>query len=382
MILVIGHEASLTGAPIVLLHYSRWLTEIKKEKLIFLFTLGGPLIADFEKLGDVFILEPCFEPSPLITRIKKRILFNTEKNHKKNIIGRLLLLKPKLIINNTIVNGKVLKYFEGARIKIVSIIHELESVIRIYDKRGMVNDTIRLTDNFIVVSQAVKNNLINNHDIPEEKISVIYECVPNLSNSFKENCNIKEFGREKFIIGGCGNLIFRKGIDVFVRVAYELIYKRNIKDVLFFWVGGNEQSNLFVETNEDIKKLGLNDYVQISGETKSPHAFYEGMNIFLMTSREDPFPLVNLEAAQHGLPIICFDRSGGSPEFVTEDVGFVVPYLDVSAMADKIEILKNDIKLTKQFSANIKEKSKQYTVDIMAIKLYETITPYLINKTE
>jgi hypothetical protein len=50
-------------------------------------------------------------------------------------------------------------------------------------------------------------------------------------------------------------------------------------------------------------------------------------------------PLVCLEAATVGKPIICFAGGGGMPEFVEEDCGIVVPYLDISAMADCIVAL-------------------------------------------
>jgi glycosyltransferase involved in cell wall biosynthesis len=59
-------------------------------------------------------------------------------------------------------------------------------------------------------------------------------------------------------------------------------------------------------------------------------------------SREDPFPLVCLEAAATGKPVLCFDRGGGMPEFVRDDAGCVVPYLDLGAMAKCIVKLQQD----------------------------------------
>ena len=39
------------------------------------------------------------------------------------------------------------------------------------------------------------------------------------------------------------------------------------------------------------------------------------------------------------VPIICFEKSGGMPEFVEADAGIVVPYLDVEAMALAVSTL-------------------------------------------
>ena len=56
----------------------------------------------------------------------------------------------------------------------------------------------------------------------------------------------------------------------------------------------------------------------------------------VLTSREDPYPVVCLEKAALEKPIVCFANAGGASAFVEEDHGFVVPYLDGPAMADRI----------------------------------------------
>jgi glycosyltransferase involved in cell wall biosynthesis len=46
--------------------------------------------------------------------------------------------------------------------------------------------------------------------------------------------------------------------------------------------------------------------------------------------------LVVLEAATHSKPTICFANAGGAPEFVQDDAGSVVPYLDIITVANVI----------------------------------------------
>jgi glycosyltransferase involved in cell wall biosynthesis len=67
-----------------------------------------------------------------------------------------------------------------------------------------------------------------------------------------------------------------------------------------------------------------------------------------LPSREDPFPLVCLEAAAFEKPILCFENAGGMPEFVEEDAGFVVPYLDVEVMCQRVAQLHDDPQLLSQ----------------------------------
>jgi glycosyltransferase involved in cell wall biosynthesis len=65
-------------------------------------------------------------------------------------------------------------------------------------------------------------------------------------------------------------------------------------------------------------------------------------HIFALTSREDPYPLVVLEAGLSGVPVVCFQGAGGAPELVEADGGVVVPYLDIELMADSIAWLADD----------------------------------------
>jgi glycosyltransferase involved in cell wall biosynthesis len=83
-------------------------------------------------------------------------------------------------------------------------------------------------------------------------------------------------------------------------------------------------------------------------------------NIFVLTSREDPFPLVCLEAASLGKPIICFDQSGGMPEFVSNGCGYVVPYLSIDSVREKIYYLKENRNIAEEIGNKAFDRVKQF----------------------
>jgi hypothetical protein len=75
----------------------------------------------------------------------------------------------------------------------------------------------------------------------------------------------------------------------------------------------------------------------MAGHRDDMLAVYSGADAFALTSREDPFPTVVLEALSAGLPVAAFDRSGGIPDMLRETrQGDVVPYGDLTAMAAAI----------------------------------------------
>ena len=65
-------------------------------------------------------------------------------------------------------------------------------------------------------------------------------------------------------------------------------------------------------------------------------------DIFALTSREDPYPLVVLEAALLQKPMVCFENAGGAQDLIETDAGIIVPYLSLNAMANAIVSIKEN----------------------------------------
>lgn len=67
---------------------------------------------------------------------------------------------------------------------------------------------------------------------------------------------------------------------------------------------------------------------------------YSAVDVFFNPTYEDNYPTVNLEAIACGTPVITYN-TGGSPESVSNEHGFVVAKGDVGAVVDVIGQLKN-----------------------------------------
>jgi glycosyltransferase involved in cell wall biosynthesis len=79
--------------------------------------------------------------------------------------------------------------------------------------------------------------------------------------------------------------------------------------------------------------------VRLAGGRVDTASYFGAADAFALTSREDPFPMVNLEAMARGVPVVAFVDAGGAVEVLTQRAGIVVPYLDVKAMAREIVAL-------------------------------------------
>lgn len=91
----------------------------------------------------------------------------------------------------------------------------------------------------------------------------------------------------------------------------------------------------------DGQRAGIADRLHLVAASDRPEAWMRAFDVFVLSAREDAYPLACLEAAAAGRPIVCFD-AGGMPEFVADDAGVVVDFPDVGAMAHAVAELGAD----------------------------------------
>jgi glycosyltransferase involved in cell wall biosynthesis len=113
--------------------------------------------------------------------------------------------------------------------------------------------------------------------------------------------------------------------------------------------------------------------VIFTGELENPFSVYKLFNLFLLTSREDPFPLVALESAWYHKPVICFDKGTGTAEFVKKGTGIISPYMDINTLADNIEKLRKDKLLLKKLGDKAHNLVEEYDINNIGPKIHKTI---------
>lgn len=339
-ILFIGYDASKTGAPILLLDIASSLS--REFNTDFLFHGGGVLYDDYKKLGQVHNLKKNKRTTTLLKRIInkfKRLMFGSDR---EQIFRKIEKVDYDIIYLNTVavlpLFLEIKSYLKG---KVVCHIHEMEMAINIFCRKNEIELADKFIAQYIAVSNAVKMNLISNHGVDEDKIEVVYGYSSmNNKQIFKSDLlKVLKIKQGSYIIGNVGRADLIKGFDVFINIAKNL--SKIEKNIIFVWVGHIPEENRGV-IKESISRLKLNDKVIFTG-SKDTSAIYPIFDIFIHTSREDSFPLSVLEAAQNGLPIISFEGSGGSKEFIEKTkAGKLVPYLDSSKMVNEILELKRD----------------------------------------
>jgi len=332
-ILFIGHDASLTGAPVLLLNLLQVLSERDDVESKVILVKGGALKSKYEELFHAEILKSIDYGNE--TSFFRRI-GNYLRYQKKVIELRKASRQFDLVFSNTIANGRLLKK-AFANHKIITYVHELSSVIQYFDRLGDSTFSLKLSSAFAVPSSAVSINLKNNFNIPENRLFKLsyYFPSPQLKRTKSEarKLFLKEHGLNEatFLVVGMGVATKRKGFDIFKDVASKFIQDSNIR---FVWIGD------FIEDESRQELPGLPNNLILTGFLPHNPENLLPFDVFLLTSREDPYPLVVLEAANVKLPSICFSKTGGITDFIDENTGWVVDGISVEKTIEVLKLLQ------------------------------------------
>lgn len=388
-ILFISHDANLAGAQYLLYYLLKFLKKEATVETLTLLVKGGGLEDDFRKVTNVIKWEN--------TSIKKKRFRLYNKFVKKTGLSKLSIndnqrkilnnhaieeikkFKPDVILSNTIANGEILLYFENLGIPFFIYAHELEKSIQTYTTPKLLQMQLAKSQHILAGSLAVKNNFIKNHDVNAEKITVInslVECeeIEKRYQSVNKVQILHELNipNNAIIIGGCGNLEWRKGVDLFINTALQ-VTNNTERNVHFVWVGAPKDSNEYFNLMYDLERMNLYKCVHLLEPSQDYFKYMACFDIFFLSSREDPYPLVMIEAGLNFNPVICFDNTGGAVNYVGIESGLIIPYLDIvkasSVLIDLIENTEKKIILGTEFY----KKAKQHDVAKIAPTILDVL---------
>lgn len=111
----------------------------------------------------------------------------------------------------------------------------------------------------------------------------------------------------RLCVGMVGHGSPRKGADIFLQLA------QVHSDVDFLWVGHWDYKH-----REFLAARPSNLYY--SGDTPNPYRLMKQFDLLLLSSREDPNPLILIEGMLLGVPVIAFSRTTAVTDFLGRNV--------------------------------------------------------------
>ena len=237
----------------------------------------------------------------------------------------------------------------------------------------------RYVNMFLPVSDALKKRLLEQHTIPARRIARIYngieleEYQPDISG--KASLEIrKEFGidKDQLIVGGVGRLTWGKGFEVLIKAIQPII--KAVPEAKILIVGDGPLKGKLERMGE---MLNVNSNLIFSGFRNDVRSLLSAIDVFVLPSFAEGFPMITLEAMAMLKPIIATNIDGITEQITDGKHGILVPPGDPDALSKAIMGLINDKQLAKNMGTEARKRvEKEFSVEKMVAeteKVYQSL---------
>lgn len=298
-ILFVAHSAQQGGAPMLGCNIIENLRR-KGYSFVIILMEPGPLYEEYNELGYVFM--------PLSRYDLKRFLNRLKKN--KTI---------RHCLANSSLTGEYAEVISQCGLDIVTLVHEMDKTILSCCVLNYLEDAMEYSKKIVFPSSVVLNSCIkllkkdylNKVDIRPQGI-YRWPMVEFVNKSRAKQVLAERLGIDssRNTILNIGSTISRKGFDLFVEAC------RLDTTNIYIWVGVTDNKYY----DEVMRKVGgiPDNFIPVPflDNPADLRVFYEGADVLAMTSREDPFPSVVMEAFSLGTPVVAFDKCGGFVDII------------------------------------------------------------------
>ena len=309
---VVCHEASLTGAPRIGFDVAAFLGE--RHDTTLLVKKGGPLIdlPEYEALRGAY-----------------RRLDNgrttaglTYRERVERALTVVEALAPDILYVNSVASGEWCEAGARAGVRVVLHTHETRESLPGLLSSVCTPRVLRWTDLLVGASrqaiediEALTGTLVGRHF----ELGIFVDAETVLSRSTEDvaaavnadGVPLGEGGGARRAVGMCGLAQPRKGADIF----FDLSLRLRSHD--FVWIGpwAPPEADMNGATFERFRNLSLPNFY-VTGLVDNPYAYLRRLDAFVLTSREDPNPLVVAEALVLGKKVLAFSETGASTDLL------------------------------------------------------------------
>ena len=318
--LLVGHDAFPAGAQMLLLNIGRQLIAAHGVEIEFLLLGDGRLAPDYAAVAPTHIAADRLGLEKAIARLAKRG------------ISQALV--------NTSASSRAIPALERAGIGAIQLVHELPRVIGEHGLLSGLRAGIRLARRVIFPTDCVRGAFPLLDRLTPSQIRLLPQGLytdihhdPAARMRTRQALNIPDNAR---LVLGAGYGDMRKGIDLFLQAARQAWNHPAGADLHFCWVGDMAHT-LATYLAPEIEAAMATGRGHFPGFQTDMQGYMNAADAFALTSREDPFPSVALEALASGIKVAAFASTGGIADLLADaTLGRVVPMSDSAAMAEAL----------------------------------------------
>lgn len=361
-IVIVSHDAHPHGAQLLALHMAEEFSQLGYSVDMILLD-DGVLVPKFQKVATTYQIDLDHEPTEKVMKV----LISLHAN------GAVVA------IANTTVSGRLVPFLKRAGLTVVSLIHELPGILNSYQLQEHATAIAENADSIVFPASQVKEGFETfvGHSLKQAVIRPqgLYLRSPLRFGMDQQQIRIRvrnQLGLESDarIILAAGYADYRKGLDLFIDACLKVVSKD--PKAVAIWVGHFDQM-LMEQQLTKLINAGMRNRFIFPGRVDHPQEYFIAADVYALTSREDPFPSVVLEAYDAMTPVVAFEGCGGFVEFLRRDCGVLVPTFDIDIYAEEILKLIQDQNLAQRYAEkgrSIVEREfsfRHYLFDLLAL---------------
>lgn len=267
----------------------------------------------------------------------------------------------------------------GTHCKLISTCHNwLGNSLKMKFYAALDKQVLRAFDVAVGVSTTVERELIKY--LPRNKVRKIENGVDlgkfsNLDHT--KNETKQELGLTgRTVVGYVGRLSEGKGIQFLIKALVDLIQQK--PNVSCLIVGDGEYS---LQLKALAQALGLSDKVLFTGRRNDVPRLYSAMDIFVLPSLEEAFPMVILEAMATGVPVVA-TGVGDIPRIIEDgSTGLIVKSRSSEALSQALTfVLENQDQVQDMATEARRVVEQNYSSDIMARRYKDVYKQVISNR--
>lgn len=263
----------------------------------------------------------------------------------KNQLMRSYILTSdaKVIISSRYSFSKILNYC--GRDNSYKIHHE--HTFSVNDKYINNLNKLKKINEVIVVSQTL-------YDEYKNKLNIKLKYIPNALNYYPKESELSKLNNKNLI--AVGRMSPEKGFTDLI----DVIKKIDDKEVILNLFGDGQELEFL---KNKVKELNLEKQIYFY-EFKTQDfikKYMQKSSLYVMTSFEESFGLVLIEAMSYGVPCIAFDSAQGAKYIINHKNGYFIKNRNIEEMANTIKkYLKLNCKDKLMYGTNARNTSNEY----------------------
>ena len=366
-VLLVGHDASATGAPLALLALVSWAHASGAAQIEVRLDRGGPLESALVELAPTTV-------TSARTRSVATVLDVVAGRMWGQGLRRALARRDHAVPDDgTVVVAASAASWPTAAVlappgRLVLWLHELDGVVdrllRPAERRALLSKTSHI----VAVGERVAAMVTERWGVDHDQVTVVDSFVD--APRTEATAPAEGAGRQRCDVLAIGSLVPRKGAEHVVAVA--ALLARDRPSLRSAWVGGDLATPYADLIRADLAAAELGGSFVLAGAVDELEPWWPRSGVVVHLPREDPAPLVVVEAALRSVPVVTWD-TGGAADLV-RGAGLdelVVAPGDVAAAAAQVARLLDDPTARRAAGSALALAARDRTTDQQAPKLLD-----------